>query len=135
MGNVQRADIDNVGKDWLWDASSSTLVCERFFTVLCLVFCWAMLAYVVWRNDQSKNRKGEVKLNSKLWAVTVTTLVFFGLQQLSALFIVFPWLYDYAECMSFSYVNLALYYGSKFWLWTYNIIRVYDVFSSSGLCT
>eukprot|EP01084_Bolivina_argentea_P290557 499113_1 len=132
MGNIQKPDRANVGSGWLFEISHSTLICDRFWSTFGAIFCFATLAYVIWRNKQSEKIKGEFKMNNTLWWATIITIIVFGVSQLSSMSLAFPWLYSFTKCAYLSWINLALYYSSKFCLWTYSIIRLHDVFHKSG---
>eukprot|EP01084_Bolivina_argentea_P079822 144698_1 len=67
-----------------------------------------------------------------MWKVTMITVTVFGLNQLSGMTVAFPWFHG-AGCMTLSIINTWLYFGSKWFLWLYSIIRLYDVFDNSAM--
>eukprot|EP01083_Nonionella_stella_P096119 270070_1 len=129
---LPRPDPSTIGKGWLYDISPSTIASDRIFTTFGCFFSFGMLAYLIWRNNLSATRSGEVKLSNYLWWAALAAIITFGLNQLSGMFVVFPWVYDGHDCMALSIINTWLYFGSKFFLWLYGILRLHDVFNKSG---
>eukprot|EP01084_Bolivina_argentea_P079823 144699_1 len=126
------AETAEVGESWLFGINESTLTCDRFWATFGMIFQFTTLAYIIWRNNQSATRDHEVKLDNLLWTVTKLAIIVFGINQLSSMTMAFPWVYD-VGCMTLSIINTWLYFGSKWFLWLYSIIRLYDVFDNSAM--
>eukprot|EP01083_Nonionella_stella_P273299 927027_1 len=133
MGAFTKPKPEDLGKDWLFELTTPTIYVNRFFSTAGFVICVVALIWIIHRNNKSATIADERKMATKLWYVTLLTIVANGIQQLTAMFTAFPWLYpdDDTECFTLNTINYFMYSESKFIFWVYCTIRLHDVFSVS----